>query len=143
MLNHFVTRGMLACCDQGSQSNYLNTERGHGFYYKGQPVLNANDHKGFVGFGTCKKRKEKAEIGAKDPSNGAAVLNPQLYIKMMEKCKPCTATPWKHCNERFLIEGAPALLQESTCYCTEEGTITIEPVVIKPEPLKPIEEENS
>ena len=137
MLNHFVTRGMFAKCDQGSKSNYLNTLQGHGCFYKGQPILNANDHDAkwcFPGFGDCKCLKEKAMEKEEERLENSNLL---IKVPMLRKdlsfnnCRPDTPYPWEQCNEEVLLEGAPVLMQGSFCTCVHGGIITVEEIKVE------------
>lgn len=101
----YVTHGMKARCTSGTMSNYLNTQNGHGVVYKGQPLLNANDHipgVNFSGFGNC------------------------ANLQGM-KCVPATPLAWQFCNTKHLLDGAPALTTDSKCMCLLGGVISIEP----------------
>ncbi len=101
----YVTHGAKARCTSGTMSNYINTKNGHGVVYKGQPLLNANDHipgVNIIDFGNCANMQGS-------------------------KCVPATPLAWQFCNTKHLIDGAPALTTDSKCVCLLGGMISIEP----------------
>ena len=141
---------MKAKCSEGSMENYINTDKGHGVVYQGQPVLNANDHVKEINlthFGDCKSKlifeeakkqadeKYKAEEGdgffgklgkgiAKTVTK--AVINTK-EIFASNKCELDTPLPWIFTSRDHMIDGAPALTVESQCPCKFGGTISIIP----------------
>ena len=100
----YVVRGMQLRCTSGSAPGKITTSTGHGVLYKGEPLLNANDHIPMVnlpGFGNC--------------------LNLQGC-----KCMTATTLAWMNCSTNHLIDGAPALTTSSKCICLLGGVISIQ-----------------
>ena len=128
--------------------NYINTDKGHGVVYQGQPVLNANDHVKEINlthFGDCKSKlifeeakkqadeKYKAEEGDGffgKLGKGIAKTVTKAVIGTKEifasnKCELDTPLPWIFTSRDHMIDGAPALTVESQCPCKFGGTISI------------------
>ena len=146
----YVVHGMKAKCSEGSMENYINTDKGHGVVYQGQPVLNANDHVKEINlthFGDCKSKlifeeakkqadeKYKAEEGDGffgKLGKGIAKTVTKAVIGTKEifasnKCELDTPLPWIFTSRDHMIDGAPALTVESQCPCKFGGTISIIP----------------
>lgn len=143
----YIVRAMKAKCDCGTMENYLNVVNGHGVYYKGEPLLNANDHykdENLSHFGDCNSKKVyedakkqadekyKAEEGdgffeSVGKGIGKFFTKAAITAKslMFNKCDLQTPTPWIFTNEEHVIDGAPALTIESKCACLYGGVITI------------------
>lgn len=143
----YIVRAMKAKCDCGTMENYLNVVNGHGVYYKGEPLLNANDHykdENLSHFGDCNSKKVyedakkqadekyKAEEGdgffeSIGKGIGKFFTKAAITAKslMFNKCDLQTPTPWIFTNEEHVIDGAPALTIESKCACLYGGVITI------------------
>lgn len=143
----YIVRSMKAKCDCGTMENYLNVVHGHGVYYKGEPLLNANDHykdENLSHFGDCNSKKVyedakkqadekyKAEEGdgffeSVGKGIGSFFTKAAITLKslMFNKCDLQTPTPWIFTNEEHVIDGAPALTIESKCACLYGGVITI------------------
>ena len=144
----YVVHGMKAKCSEGSMENYINTDKGHGVVYQGQPVLNANDHVKEINlthFGDCKSKlifeeakkqadeKYKAEEGDGffgKLGKGIAKTVTKAVIDTKEifasnKCELDTPLPWIFTSRDHMIDGAPALTVESQCPCKFGGTISI------------------
>ena len=146
----YVVHGMRAKCSEGSMENYINTDKGHGVVYQGQPVLNANDHVKDINlthFGDCKSKlifeeakkqadeKYKAEEGDgffDKLGKGIAKFTTKTVLNVKEafssnKCELDTPLPWLFTSRDHMIDGAPALTTESQCPCKFGGIITIVP----------------
>ena len=144
----YVVHGMRAKCSEGSMENYINTDKGHGVVYQGQPVLNANDHVKDINlthFGDCKSKlifeeakkqadeKYKAEEGDGffgKLGKGIAKFTTKTILNVKEtfasnKCEQDTPLPWLFTSRDHMIDGAPALTTESQCPCKFGGIITI------------------
>ncbi|SHL12857.1 protein of unknown function [Anaerocolumna jejuensis DSM 15929] len=144
----YVVHGMRAKCSEGSMENYINTDKGHGVVYQGQPVLNANDHVKDINlthFGDCKSKlifeeakkqadeKYKAEEGDGffgKLGKGIAKFTTKTVLNVKEtfasnKCELDTPLPWLFTSRDHMIDGAPALTTESQCPCKFGGIITI------------------
>jgi GH24 family phage-related lysozyme (muramidase) len=144
----YVVHGMKVKCSEGSMENYINTDKGHGVVYQGQPVLNANDHVKEINlthFGDCKSKlifeeakkqadeKYKAEEGDGffgRLGKGIAKTVTKAVIDTKEifasnKCELDTPLPWIFTNRDHMIDGAPALTAESQCPCKFGGIISI------------------
>lgn len=158
----YIVRAMKAKCDCGTMENYLNVVNGHGVYYKGEPLLNANDHykdENLSHFGDCNSKKVyedakkqadekyKAEEGdgffeSVGKGIGKFFTKAAITAKslMFNKCDLQTPTPWIFTNEEHVIDGAPALTIESKCACLYGGVITIV-MEVEEAPEKSVEEE--
>ncbi|GIO33472.1 MULTISPECIES: DUF4280 domain-containing protein [Paenibacillus] len=97
----YVVRGAKLECSQGTNPGVLNAMYSHGVYIKNKPVLNVEDAvcganiSKIYAFGLCK-------------------------LKMGLPCEPEIAfgSKWTGGKEDVLIEGAPALLSNSTLMCS-------------------------
>lgn len=144
----YIVHGVKAECNEGTMQNYINTDTGHGVLYQGQPLLNANDHMPKVNlthFGDCNSKKiyekakeqvdekYKAEEGdgffskagkfiAKTASKTVLDVKETFGI---HKCELDTPIPWMFCNSEHMIDGAPALTEDSQCPCRYGGIIRI------------------
>lgn len=144
----YIVHGVKAECNEGTMQNYINTDTGHGVLYQGQPLLNANDHLpkvNFTHFGDCNSKKiyekakeqvdekYKAEEGdgffskagkfiAKTASKTVLDVKETFGI---HKCELDTPIPWMFCNSEHMIDGAPALTEDSQCPCRYGGIIRI------------------
>lgn len=148
----YVVYGMRLKCSDGSMENYISTDVGHGVVYQGQPVLNANDHDKDINlthFGDCHakriyedaKKQIDEKLAAKKGDSlfmkglkWAAKTEAKLVVSVKEhltfhKCELDTPLPWMFASEDHMIDGAPALLEESQCACRYGGIITIVPIV--------------
>jgi len=97
----YVFRGATLECDKGNKPSLLDMPCSHGVYRDGKPQVNIQDFKPMVNimpFGRCSKR------------NGP--------------CKPDTAV-WIGGKEDVLVEGQPALLDNSKTTCAVGGKIKI------------------
>lgn len=137
----YVTRCMKGKCSFGSMSQYLNLPLDHGVWYHDQetPIMNANDHepeKHILQFGRCTSEMNPGNtINMEDVMLGI-IMGPVGFFgskqlkKLMGcdgcKCKPMTLTPWKNAEEKYYIDGAPALTVESYLDCYYGGKITID-----------------
>ena len=92
-------------CDKGSREEYINLPVDHGVISMttGYPLLNANDHryegenKNIRGYCSC---------------------------KVIGQCRPLTPKVWESTAKKHLIEGAPALTENSKLKCMYGGTIS-------------------
>ena len=102
MAKSYVPYLTMSKCDKGSKEKPLTINPDHGVIYHDKPLLNANDH--------------YPEINI--PSYGECAIK--------GKCKPNTADKaWQNVNKKHIIDGAPALMQDSILPCKEGGTISI------------------
>lgn len=97
----YVVRGATTSCTLGSISSRLTLTKSHGVYIKDKAQLNIMDNhvKNILPFGKCKVGKV---------------------------CIPTVARPWQNGKETVLIEGQPALLDSSICFCLRGGVIKID-----------------
>ncbi|SDL50076.1 protein of unknown function [Dendrosporobacter quercicolus] len=103
----YTPRGTKCKCSKGSSPNILNLPEDHGVAYTPgmEPLLNANDHvpgRHILKFGFC-----------------AAMRLP---------CAPVTPLAWINVNKKHILEGAPALTEQSKLTCVKGGVISIIPV---------------
>lgn len=145
---NYIVHGMKAECSEGTMQNYINAGVGHGVVYQGNPLLNANDHVPEVNlthFGDCNSKKiyedakkqadekYKAELGdgffekagkfiAKNVTKAVIQTKETFGV---HKCELDTPLPWMFCNYDHMIDGAPALTEESQCPCRYGGIIKI------------------
>lgn len=104
----YITRLMMAKCCYGLEPMPLMIIKDHGvFYHNTQlPLLNANDHIPNVNILSYSACLGKGQPGTHTP------------------CNPDTAgQAWQKVNERYIIDGAPALMEESTLACKAGGGI--------------------
>lgn len=105
MPKKYIPRLTMSRCSAGSAPMPLMCAKDHGviLYSSATPLLNANDHmpgENILIYGVC-----------------AITHGP---------CKPQTASlAWKNVNEKHIIEGAPALMENSTLTCKLGGVIQI------------------
>ena len=100
----YIPRGTKCKCSKGSSPNILNLPEDHGVAYTPgmEPLLNANDHvpgRHILKFGFC-----------------AATKLP---------CSPVTPLAWINVNKKHILEGAPALIEQSKLTCVKGGVISI------------------
>lgn len=100
----YVVRGAKLQCSQGTDPGVLNTMYSHGVYIKDKPVLSVDD----------------AICGANISKMNAFGL---CKLKQGLPCEPEIAfgSKWTGGKEDVLIEGAPALLSNSTLMCSCTG----------------------
>ncbi|OAB42117.1 DUF4280 domain-containing protein [Paenibacillus glacialis] len=100
----YVVRGATLQCSQGTAPGVLNTMYSHGIYIKDKPVVNVDD----------------AICGANISKINAFGL---CKLKQGLPCEPEIAfgSKWTGGKEDVLIEGAPALLTNSTLMCSCTG----------------------
>lgn len=139
MSENYAYRLMKVECTYGTQTNYLNVKRDHGIIYRcsdenGEPIacpiMNANDHivdENITHFGRC-KAPDNQVIGGKRQFHVGDILDG--IGKMTGKaegylCEPKTDLAWKFGNEKNLIEGAPAITDQSELPCYYGGVIKI------------------
>lgn len=148
----YVVYGYKAKCSEGSMENFISTDVGHGVLYQGQPVLNANDHVKQVNlthFGDCHSnkvyedaKKEADEKYKAKEGDGFFTKAGKLIAKTatkasitaheilsFDKCDLDTPLPWMFTNGDHMVDGAPALTEESQCACRFGGIISIVPLV--------------
>ncbi len=102
MSKKYIVHGAKAKCTMGSMDSNVYTLNGHGMTYHEKPLLNANDHlpmTNIMCFGTC--------------------------TMLHGPCVPATMLAWQNGNEKFMLDGAPALTDKSCCVCCAGGLITI------------------
>lgn len=102
----YIPLGTKSKCTMGSSENLLNLPLDHGVAYtpEGKPLLNANDHvpgQHILPYGLCKITKLP--------------------------CMPVTPLAWTIVNKHHILDGAPALLDESLLTCVIGGVISIVP----------------
>lgn len=100
----YVVRGAKLQCSQGTDPGVLNMMYSHGVFIKDKPVLNVDD----------------AICGANISKINAFGL---CKLKQGLPCEPEIAfgSKWTGGKEDVLIEGAPALLNNSTLMCSCQG----------------------
>ena len=102
MAKSYVPYLTMSKCDKGSEEKPLTINPDHGVTYHDKPLLNANDH--------------------------SPEINIPSYAKsaIKGKCKPNTVDKaWQNVNKKHIIDGAPALMQDSILPCKEGGMISI------------------
>lgn len=116
MATYYVVRGAKMECDKGSNQRKINLPVSHGSYVKGKPILNKKDCKAdnISYFGVCQECQEGEEITVID-KNGA--------LKTGKKCTPVIVVDWVKTKDDTIIEGQPALTNESVIFCTHGGNI--------------------
>ena len=133
--NRFVYRLLYAKCSYGSMSHPINVAEvkgGHGVLFgpEAQPVLNANDWKpniNIIHFGDCTPRQQDKETGLAVEKQGFEKIFQSINeFFVAQKCKPMIETVWYETDDKYLIDGAPALLMKSMLFCKCGGIITIE-----------------
>ncbi|SFH94627.1 protein of unknown function [Selenomonas ruminantium] len=105
MAEEYMTAYHFTKCDKGSREEYINLPVDHGVISMttGYPLLNANDHryegenKNIRGYCSC---------------------------KVIGQCRPLTPKVWESTAKKHLIEGAPALTENSKLKCMYGGTIS-------------------
>lgn len=105
MSKKYITRLTMSKCSFGSEERQLMINPDHGVIYHSPdtPLLNANDHIPNINifpYGTCKK------------TGGTCV----------PKTEP---KAWENVNKKHILDGAPALMEDSVLPCEEGGTISI------------------
>ncbi|ADO57886.1 hypothetical protein NS115_10820 [Paenibacillus jamilae] len=103
----YVVRGAKLQCSQGTDPGVLNMMYSHGVFIKDKPVLNVDD----------------AICGANISKINAFGL---CKLKHGLPCEPEIAfgSKWTGGKEDVLIEGAPALLNNSTLMCSCQDVLT-------------------
>lgn len=133
--NQFVYRLMTAKCSYGSMSHPLNvaeTGGGHGVLFgpEAQPVLNANDWRSGVNvihFGDCTPREQDLETGQAGVKAGfEKFISGIVEFFATKKCTPIIEKVWYETENKYTLDGAPALLVRSMLFCKRGGIITIE-----------------
>jgi hypothetical protein len=133
----YVTRLRMAKCSMGTMTNYLNLPKDHGVIFTNEefPIMNSNDHvpeQHVIHFGRCNSNKNIENVA----SAVKTILNPFLWgstiLKKVTgvggcKCNPKTFQPWIQDKEDYLIDGAPAITENSQLVCYYGGIITVEP----------------
>jgi len=97
----YVVRGGLMHCSLGTHDRKINLPVSHGSYVKGDPVMNK-----------------------KDTATGANIPFFGICIKTGEICLPSVTGDWQNPKEDTLVEGQPAITEESIACCCEGGIIT-------------------
>lgn len=117
MATYYVVRGAKMWCDKGSNERKINLPVSHGSYVNGKPILNKKDSKpGNISyFGVCPECLAGEETTVID-KNGA--------LKTGKKCTPVIVVDWVKTKDNTIIEGQPALTNESIIFCTHGGNIT-------------------
>lgn len=105
MAEEYMTAYHFTKCDKGSREEYINLPVDHGVISMttGYPLLNANDHK-YEG--------ENKNIRG------------YCSCKVIGQCRPLTPKVWESTAKQHLIEGAPALTENSKLKCMYGGTIS-------------------
>lgn len=100
----YIPRGTKSKCSKGSSENILNLPMDHGVAYTPglEPLLNANDHK-----------------------PGQHILKYGLCAKTHLPCAPVTPLAWINVNKKHILDGAPALIEQSKLTCVKGGVISI------------------
>lgn len=103
----YIPRGTKSKCSKGSSENLLNLPVDHGVAYTPglEPLLNANDHK-----------------------PGQHILKYGFCAATKLPCSPVTPLAWINVNKKHILEGAPALIEQSKLTCVKGGVISIVPV---------------
>lgn len=102
----YIPMGTKSKCSKGTSENCLNLPIDHGVAYTPdlKPLMNANDHipgEHILKYGFCKAKKSF--------------------------CSPVTPLAWTKVNKEHILEGAPALMDESLLTCVFGGVISIVP----------------
>lgn len=135
--NQFVYRLVTAKCSYGSMSHPLNVAEiagGHGVLFgpEAQPVLNANDWQpgvNVIHFGDCTPRDQNMETGEVIEKKGFDKFwSGVVEFFTAQKCLPMIDQVWYETADKYLIDGAPALLMKGMLFCKRGGIITIEAV---------------
>ncbi|WP_199884111.1 DUF4280 domain-containing protein [Anaerosinus massiliensis] len=100
----YIPRGTKSKCSKGSSENYLNLPLDHGMAYTPglEPLLNANDHK-----------------------PGEHILKYGFCSATCSLCSPVTPLAWINVNKKHILDGAPALIDQSKLTCVKGGVISI------------------
>jgi hypothetical protein len=100
----YIPRGTKSKCSKGSSENILNLPEDHGVAYTPslEPLLNANDHK-----------------------PGQHILKYGFCAATKLPCSPVTPLAWINVNKKHILEGAPALIEQSKLTCVKGGVISI------------------
>jgi hypothetical protein len=100
----YIPRGTKSKCSKGSSENILNLPEDHGVAYTPglEPLLNANDHK-----------------------PGKHILKYGFCAATKLPCSPVTPLAWINVNKKHILEGAPALIEQSKLTCVKGGVISI------------------
>ncbi|EIW19148.1 DUF4280 domain-containing protein [Pelosinus fermentans] len=100
----YIPRGTKSKCSKGSSENLLNLPVDHGVAYTPglEPLLNANDHK-----------------------PGQHILKYGFCAATKLPCSPVTPLAWINVNKKHILEGAPALIEQSKLTCVKGGVISI------------------
>ncbi|GEM_PF-779171 len=100
----YIPRGTKSKCSKGSSVNILNLPEDHGVAYTPglEPLLNANDHK-----------------------PGQHILKYGFCAATKLPCSPVTPLAWINVNKKHILEGAPALIEQSKLTCVKGGVISI------------------
>ncbi|AJQ28473.1 DUF4280 domain-containing protein [Pelosinus fermentans] len=100
----YIPRGTKSKCSKGSSENILNLPVDHGVAYTPglEPLLNANDHK-----------------------PGEHILKYGFCAATKLPCSPVTPLAWINVNKKHILEGAPALIEQSKLTCVKGGVISI------------------
>ncbi|SDP60259.1 toxin C-terminal domain-containing protein [Selenomonas ruminantium] len=105
MADEYMTCYHFTQCSFGSREEYINLPVDHGVtaMTTGQPLLNANDHK------------------YEGPERN---IHGYRFCQRIGVCKPKTPKVWLKTANKHLIEGAPALTEQSELMCMHGGVIT-------------------
>jgi hypothetical protein len=100
----YIPRGTKSKCSKGSSENILNLPVDHGVAYTPglEPLLNANDHK-----------------------PGQHILKYGFCAATKLPCSPVTPLAWINVNKKHILEGAPALTEQSKLTCVKGGVISV------------------
>ncbi|WP_411680965.1 DUF4280 domain-containing protein [Clostridium thailandense] len=113
----YVVDGATLQCSFGSEESIFKVSPGREAYTNGQLQANTGDFKPMVNIMTFKK--------CSSPSNPAPVIGADDKGRPQKICTPVITMPWINGKENTLIEGCPALLDNSTTMCMWCGKITI------------------
>lgn len=114
----YVVAGAILSCSEGDHENVLTMPVSHGVFLKGKAQMNIMDYEPLTNirpFGQC-SCLDNPEVKMATDANG--VLTPM-------PCIPVVTQPWTKGKEDKLIEGQPALLDDSTNTCLYRGKIQI------------------
>lgn len=127
----YITRGVTTKCSKGSDENYLNLKVDHGVVCSAtkDPLMNANDHKpeeNIPKYGVCSGSWNPSVLpGLELLEQGASYF---LTGHGGGLCSPVTPLAWTDVNKKHILDGAPALTENSKLACVCGGVITIVPI---------------
>lgn len=118
----YIVRGAKMRCSNGTHPRQINLPTSHGSYVKGKPVMNKGDNvvdKNISYFGICKKCTQGEDIYLLDEKG--------VQLPPGKKCLVQIIDEWQNVKDDTLVEGKPALINDSYLICSlYEGKITFE-----------------